>query len=527
MRSRFAHAETRGEAAGLVTLAVLCTAVALLPWAMQADTGVAAALSFMALGFQAAAVKAAKAADVAQPESGDAGKAFPVPPAMSSDCVAIIGSGFTGTMLAIQILRAGGPKVRLIERRKRFGQGLAYSPLGDQLLNVRASRMSAFPDDQAHFARWLAARGLGGADDFVPRRIFGDYLASLLAQARLAAGDRLELIRGDAIDIDTSGGRPRIALSDGRQIDADAVVLALGNLPPRLPAAFRSELPPELYSADPWSPKLGDELSPEDTILLLGTGLTMIDAVLQLDASGFGGRMIGLSRRGLLPRAHADAAPHAPAGASLAGLPLSHMVRRVRARSETIGWRAAVDELRASTHHIWRSASAEERARFLRHLRPWWDVHRHRVAPVLSERLERLQRGGRLEILAAKVESVDVLADHALIAIRPRGASDGRTVRVNRIVNCTGPSGDLTGSGQPLLNNLVDRGLVRADPKGLGIETASLCNAVGSGGARSEWLYAVGPIARGRLWEVTSVPDLRNEAAQLARAMSRVSQEPS
>jgi uncharacterized NAD(P)/FAD-binding protein YdhS len=361
---------------------------------------------------------------------------------------------------------------------------------------------------------------LGEADDFVVRRIYGEYLADLLAKAQRAAGDRLELVQGEAINLETFENRPRIVLADGRHIQADAVVLALGNLPPQLPRGFDLEALRENYSADPWSSGLGDGLSAEDIILLLGTGLTMIDAALQLVASGFEGKMIGLSRRGLLPRPHADAAPHAPAGESLAGLPLSVMVKRVRSRSSSIGWRSAVDELRVSTHDIWRAATADERARFLRHLRPWWDVHRHRVAPELAERLDQLQLEGRLEVLAGKIDAVRVEADHALLSVRPRGYAACRTIAAKKIVNCTGPSGDLNRSELPLLMDLARKGMIRPDFQRLGIDTGEGGKVVASDGTISDWLYALGPIAKGALWEVTAVPDLRHEAAALAHNLA-------
>ena len=212
----------------------------------------------------------------------------------------IIGGGFSGTLLAINLLRFGGPPATLIDREAgRIARGVAYSAAHpSQLLNVRAAGMSAFPDDPSHFARWAEREGYG-ATSFVPRAVFGRYLTESLAAERRGREDRLTLREGDACDLTFDGDEMKVRLADGERLRAAAAVLATGNLPPHTPVGIDpGVLPRGAYVDDPWRAEIVEGLAPDDTVLLLGTGLTAIDVALQLDAAGFAGRTIALSRPG-------------------------------------------------------------------------------------------------------------------------------------------------------------------------------------------------------------------------------------
>lgn len=426
--------------------------------------------------------------------------------------VAIVGAGFSGTLLAINLLRHGGPRATVIERAAaQAGRGVAYSAAReDHLLNVRAGNMSALPDDRDHFVRWLAREGLGDRTTFVPRRTYGRYLREMLEAAR---GDRLTLIHGQAVGIDTRGDGACVRLDDGRQVDADVAVLALGNLPPHPPAGLDPEaLPPGCYVADPWA---GDLAAGDGDVVLLGSGLTAIDAALLLEGQGFAGNILALSRRGLSPRRHVDA----PVPAGLRERPaerLSTLVRAVRVRAAAIGWRGSVDELRPVTQLMWGAADDATRARFLRHLRPWWDVHRHRLAPAVADRIDALVARGQLRFAAGKVVGVTDSALHW----RPRGEERVVATRAARIVNCTGPQGDLLRSGEPLVRALLAMGTIRPDALRIGLDVDRQSRVVGAEGAVDERLYCIGPMTRGGLWEVVAVPDIRQQNWDLARRLS-------
>jgi uncharacterized NAD(P)/FAD-binding protein YdhS len=436
------------------------------------------------------------------------------------DHVAIIGGGFSGALQAINLLRHEGPRATLIERSPVAGRGVAYSTAHpDHLLNVRAGNMSALPQDPNHFVRWLERRRpeLSG---FVPRLVYGDYLAELLAEAQAAQPDRLTILNDEAYDVALSGEGAAISLASGTTLAADAVILAPGNLPPLIPRPLDPEaLPPGVFAPEPWSADVAEGLTDDDTVLIVGAGLTMVDIVLLLEARGFKGKMVALSRRGLAPRAHADAAvpttldvrppPHAVA-----------LVRHVRARSQAVGWRAAVDELRPYTESLWRAASEIEHRRFLRHLRAWWDVHRHRIAPQVAAKIEALRQEGRLEIVGGKLEGAEANGAGARVRYRPRGSSESVALDVRRIVNATGPQGDVLRSDQPLIRHLRERGMIRPDRLRIGIDVTTQSEVIDAQGRVQERLLALGPMTRGTFWEIVAVPDIRRQTWSVARKLS-------
>ena len=434
--------------------------------------------------------------------------------------VAIIGGGFSGALQAINLLRHQGPRATLIERRDVAARGVAYSAAHpDHLLNVRAANMSALPQEPDHFERWLAQRHPHLAGGFAPRLVYGDYLAELLDEARRAAPDRLALMQGEAIDLAQEGDGWRIMLADGRTIAADAVILAPGNLPPHVPPEIDPSLfPGDVFAAEPWSEDVARELTDRDRVLVIGTGLTMIDIALLLDARGFKGGIVALSRRGLTPRAHAPVET-----SMLDERPLPRAVallRHVRARSDAVGWRAAVDELRPYTEGLWAAADLGERHRFLRHLRAWWDVHRHRIAPQVAAKIGAMRGRGRLEIVAGKLIDVVPVKGGAMVRYRPRGRDEASALPVRRIINASGPQGDLLRTGEPLLRQALERGLIRPDPLRIGIDVTQQSEVIGAGGEPFPTLFALGPMTRGTFWEIVAVPDIRRQTWAVARKLS-------
>ncbi|CAN5153364.1 FAD/NAD(P)-binding protein [soil metagenome] len=438
--------------------------------------------------------------------------------------VSIVGGGFSGTLQAINLLRHDGPAATLIERSARVGDGLAFGAAHPaHVLNVRASNMSAFPDDADHFVRWLGNRGVADPGSaFVPRVEYGRYLRELLDDAVRKAPGRIRIVRGDVMDaVARPDGGARLLLADGESIDSDAVVLAVGNLPPHDPPGLEAgRLSSVRYKADPWEAGVATGLGPDDEVLIIGTGLTMIDVALLLEETGFEGKITALSRRGLLPHAHA--APTAPWDRlnTRTDTRASALVHTLRDRSAEIGWRNAVDELRPFTQAMWANASPSEKERFLRHLRPWWDIHRHRLAPVVAGRLSRMQANGRLNVIAGKTLGFVEHPDCIEIAWRPRGSATPKSNRVQRVVNCTGPQGDLGRTTAPLLARLRDRGLIRSDTARLGIDVDGYAQTIDNSGAASDWLFAIGPMTRGAFWEIVAVPDIRVQTWTLARRLS-------
>jgi uncharacterized NAD(P)/FAD-binding protein YdhS len=437
--------------------------------------------------------------------------------------VAIVGAGFSGALMALHLLRKGPPDLRvlLIERRGGFGPGLAYGACEpEHLLNVRVGNMSAFPDEPDHLARWLSGQGRTvQSSTFITRETYGRYVADLILQAvRSADGaDRLLLAHDEAVAVVRTANGFTVQLAMGNAHDVDAVVIAAGNLPPTpLPGVGLEQLPATVYAEDPWAAGVRESLDAAAPILLLGTGLTMVDMAVSLSAADHKGPIIAISRRGLTPRAHGRFAPLPVGAPEPPSTQLSRMVRWVRQRVAAVGWYEAIDALRPVTHAIWSRADLPTRRRFLRHLRPWWDVHRHRMAPPTADLICEMRSSGRLRVLAGRISQTSAQDGGAQVAWRPRGGGEDETLSVARIINCTGPGGARSEARDPLFRDLLQRGLVRIDPMGLGLEVDDRCRLVGRDGRPEPRLYAVGPITRGSFWETVAVPDIRNQVAAVA-----------
>jgi len=452
--------------------------------------------------------------------------------------IAIVGGGVSGTLVAVQLLQlARAPlTIVLIDRSGRFGRGVAFGTTSElHLLNVRAGSMSALPDDPDHFVRWLQGpRGDGpvpggGPEDFSPRSVYGAYVAAVLDEAERAAipGVTLCRITGEAVAARPSRGGVSIVLADGGEIAAAHAVLALGNRPPASPEApGLSRLVPPRYVSDPWTPGALEALAADGPVLLVGTGLTMVDVALVLAKRGVKGPLHAVSRRGRLPQSNA-LLPQEPLTPVAPGetLGLSDLVRRVRAvskersLSEPAGWRAVVDGLRPRTQGLWQGLSEVERRRFLRHVRPYWDTVRHRIAPGVARRLEELLRSGALRPRAARLVRVEAEAAGARVWVRARGADGDESLLVTGIVNCTGPREAYAGSVSPLVDELFRSGAARPGPLGLGLETGPDGLLMGADGVRSTVLSTLGPPRKGSLWETLAVPEIRSQARVLALAI--------
>ena len=415
--------------------------------------------------------------------------------------VAIVGAGYSGTVAAVEIARAApGAQIVLIEKSGRFAAGAAYGTTSPgHLLNVRARNMSALAAEPDHFAAWARGEGFG-PDDYVPRRDYRRYLAALLD----VAAPGVARVTGEAVAVEEGA----VVLGSGDRIGCESAVLAGGNFPSRLPQAFGADA-----IHDPWGPNGAAEVAQAASrggeLLLVGTGLTMVDMAVSLEESGFSGRITATSRRGLVPRGHVS-----PAAPPLDWDPparLGELVRAVRGRSP---WRASVDGLRPHSIGLWQGFSESEQRRFLRHLRPWWDVHRHRIAPRVAARIEAMRESGRLEVAAGRIVRVE--GREATIA--RRGGGEIRR-RFDAVINCTGPEGSIAKIGDPLIRSLLAGGRARPDRLGLGLEVDPSCRVAGSG--PSPALYALGPLTKGTFWEIVAVPDIRGQAAAVARAIAR------
>ncbi|CAN5279318.1 FAD/NAD(P)-binding protein [soil metagenome] len=442
--------------------------------------------------------------------------------AVTGPRIAVIGAGFSGLLTAVHLSRKlPGAELWLIEKGPRFAEGAAYGTReADHVLNVRLNNMSAFPDDPAHLSRWLATQPQWSSQGaFITRGDYGRYLRSILSEALDGPNSRLKLVHDEVTSLTRETVGWRVAFGAGDSLAADVAVLALGNLEPARPSGLdEGVVAAGRYIGDPWraASALGDDVR---RVLLIGSSLTMVDVALTHARPGR--RFFALSRRGLGPRAH-KAADLVLASQSYEGSPV-RVLRQARKAALTSDWRAVTDDLRRSAGALWRSWKTAERSRFLRHLRPIWDVHRHRLAPTVANRMHSMIAAGELSIEAGRISRIEAADQKVLVTWRPRGWARTTTKKVDVVINCTGPLADVNTSQIPLIQGLVASGFARADAQGLGLDVDDDCRVRDVDGAAQDELYAVGPMTRGAFWEVTSVPDIRVQAADVAETIAYTS----
>jgi uncharacterized NAD(P)/FAD-binding protein YdhS len=431
--------------------------------------------------------------------------------------VVVIGGGFSGAMTAAHL--AGQGIATTVIEPGRLGRGVAYAATGHPLLlNVRASAMTALPGQPLHFESWLERRaGVGTeprafAHAFVPRAVYGEYLEDTVAEV---SRGRLDVIAGGAVALAPAGRGFAVRCADGEEVRCQRVVLALGNPPPRTPAGMAADVPG--YAAAPYARLSAIEAT--DPVAILGTGLTSLDVIAGLRARGHRGRITCISRRGLVPAAHGAPPrqlPHVPRA----------LVRQPRLRTLLSWWRttlidhpdeaALIAGLRPLLPTIWRRLPLADRARFLRHVRPRWDVLRHRAPPSVRATLDLGVAEGSIEIVAGHLVGATAAAAGLRCQIATAEGTRARDVRW--LLNCTGPERDIRRLASPLMQSLVAHRLVAADPLGLGVLTGPGGQLIGEDGLIAD-AYVVGPWRMADLFEASAVPELRGHALETAMAI--------
>jgi uncharacterized NAD(P)/FAD-binding protein YdhS len=443
--------------------------------------------------------------------------------------VAIAGGGASGTLVAVHLLRGHRPvHIDLIDPRVA-GRGLAYSTIwDDHLLNVPAVRMSAFGSDPGHFLDWLHANGKPAAqpDYFAPRKLFGTYLQDLLQTTiRTAApGNRFRQHFTEAIALSHDGLQARVALANGDRILVDKVILASGNPAPRALSGA-----PHGYFGSPWSPGALAAIDPAREVLLIGSGLTAVDAFLALETQGHRGKIHMVSRRGKLPHPHTFYRPLHDAFVPPPNAGVRELIRAIRKRireaeAQGVDWRAVIDSLRNVTNDIWCSMTPAEQRRALRH-KTWWDIHRHRMAPEIGARVAAAQERGQLCVHAGRVKDMAEFPNGVRAAIEQRGGGH-LTLKVARVVNCTGPDEDYRHLPNPLIRSLLDSERIAPNYIGKGLRTNAHGVLIDADDVTTDWLLTLGPPRLGGLIETTAVPEVRKQAEALASYLSDVIYEP-
>jgi uncharacterized NAD(P)/FAD-binding protein YdhS len=434
--------------------------------------------------------------------------------------IAIIGGGVSGTLTAFHLVRQGTPaRVILIDQGPDFGLGLAYStPSLRHLLNVPAGKISALPAQPDHFLNWLRENHDPSATEktFAPRAVFGRYIQSLLKST-----SQLEQEIATVTDVRLQDFGAVLTLDNGCELRADLIVLATGNFDPApLPGITKAAYDSGLYRHNAWAAETYEALNPDAPVALIGTGLSGVDVVLRLRELGHRGRIIAVSRHGVFPNRHDDytplrstAIPSDTPATCVAYLRALHTAIR-----EGAEWRAAIDSLRDTTNELWLCLPIEEQKRFRRHLQHRWDVVRHRMAPTIADIIESELRNGTLEIREGNLEAVDATPAGACISIRAHG--DSKSFYADRVINCTGPSMNYRRVPSTLLQNLFNRGLVTSGPLGTGFHCSQDGAVSDAGGHASEIIFNLGPGRLGDLLESIAVPEIRQQAVELASTLA-------
>jgi uncharacterized NAD(P)/FAD-binding protein YdhS len=444
--------------------------------------------------------------------------------------IAIIGAGFSGVAVAAALHRYSRQPliINLYEKSGQFGAGEAYrTPYDWHLLNARAGDMSAFEDEPDHFVRWLQQHADGYlnhsqpvARQFVPRILYQQYLGNII---NAMTDDRhglcqLNLIPNEVIDIDHEDNQIRLKIQNQPDALVDKVVFAHGNNPP---APLPFSLPESIHCIEnPWDYTALEAVPQHEPVLIVGTGLSMIDAVLTLHHQKHQAKIYALSRRGLLPLPHTENKNDCDFDAKALPKNVRHMMKTIRTEADKImadggDWRGIMHHMRHHLQIIWQNTDIKCQQRFLRHILPYWNIHRHRVHEKLAQLLTDMQTSNQLEVVAGRLLG----AEAGGVKVKLRKAPAPSVLPVKYIINCIGSSNDLQPDKQPLLASLLKRGKISKDKLKLGLGTTNAFELKQADGAILPACFTLGPPMRGEIWECVAVPEIREQSKQLALSL--------
>ena len=442
--------------------------------------------------------------------------------------LAIVGGGLTGAALAIHAARsASGPlDITVVDPADDLGRGAAYGTVDPvHRINVPSHRMSLFGEAPDHFTAWLFARRIlpdaastdARGEHYVARAAFGTYVAEMLADASAIPDVAVRHRRARARAVLPAGTGWRVALDDGETLEADGVALCPGHPAPALPCPVSpAALAHPGFVGHPWRPGAVAGIGRDASVLVVGTGLSMLDVVASLERIGHRGSVLAVSRRGLLARPQGafpggyDPFADSPLPRTARDL-VGTLRRGLAARGAGVGWQEVVDAFRFRLRPFWAALPPAEQRRVARRLLPFWEVHRFRAAPQPFALAEAWREGGRLTVLRAAVAGLDAVAGRLVAALVPTGGAAERRA-FDAVVLCTGPGNALR--TDPLVADLVARGLARPDGVGLGLAVDPGSRILTADGAPQPRLWAFGPVTRGSFGEMTGQPDIVKHVAR-------------
>jgi uncharacterized NAD(P)/FAD-binding protein YdhS len=459
--------------------------------------------------------------------------------------IAIVGSGLSGSLTAINLLKTLHEEtiIYLIEEKlEQFCRGVAYS--NDYLyqpLNVPAGNMSLFSDESDDFIDWLNSnKGKYNGElqnltrnSFVPRKIFGDYLTARFEEAQ-SKNKLVEVkkIFDEAVDVSPmrENNLYRVILKSENMLKVDKVIFAFGNFnPPRLRVTNEEFYESKFYIGNPWQQNILKTISASDPVLLIGSGLTMVDVVVNLILNSHSAKIYVISRHGLIPRTHntpSRCVSELPKNLFNNLEELLNWIKSEILKSAPQGdsWRSVIDSLRNDTQLIWKKLPTGEKKKFLRHLRPYWDVHRHRMPAESASYISQVLHSRQLQIIPARINDFIIEEDFANVYFRLSNDKSQMKLKVKKVINCTGPESNFNRIDKPLIKNLLRNGLITTDELKLGLLNDADGKLIDKNGTTNKDLFLIGPPRKSTLWESVALRELRQQAEKLAKVLNQKEQ---
>ncbi len=455
---------------------------------------------------------------------------------MGADCIhiAIVGAGASGTITAIQLLRELNVKAKifLIEKKpEAVYRGAAYSSkLVYEPLNVITGRMNIFnhlPDD---FYNWLKENKQTEQEEeitketYVSRRWFGDYMTARIKEAAAqSAFAELKVVNTELRDVnyDAASDNYRLLLLNTEVINADYLIFATGNETPA-DVVSREEVMAlgKNYISNPWLGNTLDQVKPSDDVLIIGTGLTMVDHAVSLYKQNHQGNIYCLSRNGYLPLEHTAIQTFT---VDIAEEPkdVYELLRLIKTKiadagNQNVEWQNVLDAIRPHTPRLWKSLNTDSKKYFLKRLKTYWEIHRHRMPTASANAIKQMQANGQLVLLMGNIIGTEFKDDKVVFKYFTKKLSKPESLSVDFVINCTGPSGDYYKCDNVLIKNLLDKGWMNQDELKLGVRTGSRGEIIKENGVVLQNAFAVGPLRKAMEWESTAMREIRTQAENIA-----------
>lgn len=438
----------------------------------------------------------------------------------------IVGGGLSGTLLCIYLMKYNKKPLTLFlfeKKPEQLHKGVAYSSkLPYQLLNVPVKGMSLLEDDSLHFYDWLKTQNIDiTPDDFVSRKLFGEYLSDYLKETVEENKQHdVIVIQEEVTNIREENGSQIIYCSNHSGLKVSKVFLCTGNFPAsNLKGFSKAVLESNYYVSNPWSGDNLSQINSNDTILVVGTGLTMVDQVMSITKhTDFKGKIIAISRRGLLPLPHGET-PTFQISQTIdftkcTFLELYQFIKKEVKKAKSLGlsYRSVIESIRPHLDRIWRNLSLTDKKQFITHFKPYWEIHRHRIPAKSSDYLKSLINQNKLKIVAGRINIAEIKNDKILVETQLKGCKKVQEIEVSWIINCTGSLSNYKDIDSKLYTNLFINNVLTSAEFNFGLNTTEQGFGVNSKGDINKNIILVGPTAKGNnFWEITALKEIRQQ----------------